>query len=94
MTAPGFVLGIAGFLACVGLVRLIRRRQRELTQLLRTYVQQQLEWSRKKGRAALIAKLAAQNKASEDVSEISKMLNTNAASDSSAVEQTAEQSSN
>ncbi len=48
------VLGLAGLIAIMGLVKLMRRRQEHLRGLLKTHVDKQMEWSRKKARAALI----------------------------------------
>lgn len=65
MTPERIALGLAGFLATMMLVKLMLRRQRELTELLKAYSSSQLEWSRKKARAALIARRAALRKTDE-----------------------------
>ncbi len=74
------VLGLAGLIAIMGLVKLMRRRQEHLRGLLKTHVDKQMEWSRKKARAALMARRAAKRKATpEDLSELTNMLHENEA---------------
>lgn len=74
------VLGLAGLIAIMGLIKLMRRRQEHLRGLLKAHVDKQMEWSRKKARAALMARRAAKRKATpEDLSELTNMLHENEA---------------
>jgi hypothetical protein len=60
------MLALAGILATVMLVKLMQRRQQQLLELLRAYSNSQLDWSRKKARAAIIARRAALQKADDN----------------------------
>ena len=78
MSPERVVLGFAGLIAVMGLVKLMRRRQVHLRGLLKTHVDKQLEWSRKKARAALMARRAAKRKSTpEDLSVLTDMLHEN-----------------
>jgi hypothetical protein len=78
MSPDRVVLGLAGLIAIMGLVKLMRRRQEHLRGLLKTHVDKQLEWSRKKARAALMARRAAKRKAPpQDLTELTDMLHEN-----------------
>jgi predicted lipid-binding transport protein (Tim44 family) len=66
MSFERIALGFAAFAGLVALVKLIGRRQQQLTEILRGYVKQRMEWSRKKNRAAAIARLAADRKNNEE----------------------------
>lgn len=65
MSPDWIVVALAGLLATAGLVKLMHRRQEHLRGLLKSYSEAQLEWSRKKARAALLARKAAKAKESE-----------------------------
>jgi hypothetical protein len=62
MSPEWIVLLIGGFVSVVLLVKLMLKRQKHLLDLLRKHAVGQLEWSRKKARAALIARRAALKK--------------------------------
>ena len=79
MTIEGFAMGFAAFIGLAALIRLIRRRDQQLLELLRAFSKQQLEWSRKKARAAMMAKLAASRKGNEDLSELTSLIQENSA---------------
>ncbi|MBX3423198.1 MAG: hypothetical protein KF752_16700 [Pirellulaceae bacterium] len=75
MSIETILLIIAGGLSALVLVSLMRRRQAELTAMLREYVDSQLVWARKRARAARLARSAANDKIGEvDLSIISSML--------------------
>lgn len=77
MSPERIVLCLAAFLATLMLVKLMLRRQSQLLELLRVYSNSQLEWSRKKARAALIARRAALQKSEDDgLSELTQMIGT------------------
>lgn len=77
MSPERIVMCLAGFLATMMLVKLMLRRQVQLTELLRKYSENQLEWTRKKARATMIARRAALQKSSDDdVSQLTEMLHT------------------
>jgi hypothetical protein len=74
MSPERIVLCLAGFIAVIMLVRLMLRRQQQLVELLRANSESKLEWSRKKARAALIARRAAlQTKAGDGASRDSEI---------------------
>jgi hypothetical protein len=75
MSPEWVVTGLAGFLAVMMLTKLMQRRQKQLMELLSAYSSSQLEWSRKKNRAALLARRAALQKADDnDLSALTEML--------------------
>lgn len=75
MSPEWIVMGVGGLLAIMTLVKLMLRRQEQLRSLLRTHVDGQMEWSRKKARAALMARRAAKKKEKdEDLSQLTQMI--------------------
>ena len=56
-------------LSVIALVKLMRGRQAKLMFALRGYVEAQLEWSRKKAKAAHLAKKLAREKAAEEAKQ-------------------------
>lgn len=75
MSPEWILMGVAGLLAILGLVRMMLSRQDHLRGLLRSYVDTQMEWSRKKARAAIMARRAAKQKANdEDLSQLTDLL--------------------
>lgn len=68
-------MSLAGLLAVMTLVRLMLRRQEQLRGLLRTYVDGQMDWARKKTRAALMARRAANQMSDDnDLSQLTQIL--------------------
>ncbi|MEZ6135473.1 MAG: hypothetical protein R3C53_11245 [Pirellulaceae bacterium] len=65
-------------LACAILVKMMRQKQLRLSELLRQYVEGQLEWARKRNRAARLAQQAVQQKASLEKEEQSALDRINA----------------
>ncbi len=57
---------LANLLAMVFLAKMMRGRQAQLVTLLREYSEKQIEWSRKKARAAKLARETAAAKAAEE----------------------------
>ena len=58
---------IAGaLLASVFLMKMMRRRQAKLRELLKEYMQTQLEWAQKRAKAAKLARQAAREKARQE----------------------------
>lgn len=67
MTPTTIILAVAGFLAVTTLFKLMDRRRMQLTELLREYAKARMEWSRKRARAAKMARqVAKQNKNKQD----------------------------
>ena len=60
---------VAAALSSIALAKLMRRRQSQLIGVLRTYVDAQLEWSRKRAKAAQLARRAARHKAALEAEE-------------------------
>lgn len=75
MSPEWIVMGVGCLIAVMTLVKLMLRRQEQLRGLLRTHVDGQMEWSRKKARAALMARRAAKKKEKdEDLSQLTQMI--------------------
>lgn len=72
MSPERIVLSLGGFMAVMMLVRLMLRRQQQLIELLQANSKSKLDWSRKKARAALIARRAALQKADDGASRSSQ----------------------
>lgn len=67
MTPTTIMLTAAGFLAVTTLLKLMDRRRMQLTEILREYASVRMEWSRKRARAAKMARqVAKQNTIGED----------------------------
>lgn len=56
-------------MAVVALAKLMRRRETRLVNALRQYVETQLEWSRKRAKAARLARQMAKQKSREEIAE-------------------------
>ncbi len=69
---------LAAFLSITALAKLARGRQAKLVTALHGYVEEQLEWSRKRAKASRLARKLAQEKAEDEAEQTRLTENPNA----------------
>ena len=66
MSRDTILVLLAGAVAAVFLLKMMRRRQAYLSDILKKYLDAQLDWARKRARAAAMARRAARQKAEDE----------------------------